>query len=52
MHKCARSVFFRIRKKGMKQKVTEKVEEKTRKEKMAEKRKVRNTDSSTGITEN
>jgi len=39
-------------KKGMKQKMTEKVEEKTRKEEMAEKRKARNTDKSKGITEN
>lgn len=39
-------------KKGMKQKKTEKVEEKTRKEEMAEKRKARNADKSIGITEN
>jgi len=37
-------------KKGMKQNVTKKVEEKTRKE-MALKRKVRNNDKSIGITE-
>jgi hypothetical protein len=39
-------------KKGMKQKMTEKVEEKTRKEEMGEKRKVRNSDKSVDITEN
>jgi len=44
--------LFSDTKKRMKQKVTEKVEEKTWKEKMAEKRKVGNTDKSIGITEN
>jgi hypothetical protein len=52
MHKCAKSGFFSDTKKGMKQKVTEKVEEKTRKDKMAEKRKMRNPDKSIDITEN
>jgi len=42
---------FSDTKKGMKQNVSKKVEEKTRKDKMAEKRKVRNNDKSIGITE-
>jgi hypothetical protein len=48
----AQKVFFSDTKKGTKENVTEKVEEKTWKEKMVEKRKVRNTYKSTGITEN